>query len=405
MINNPSTITGSKLFLLLLDGFRWDYFNLGGLELKGFPRLFQEGVKAEYMIPSYPTNSYPNYYTLMTGLYVEDHGVVGNHMWDEETGERFEMGGNPESYNSHWWEFAEPLWITATKQGKKFHMYHWIECNISIHDTLPTYCLPYTGIPTRRDIQSAMKSGVAKLQQGADAVYVYHEAVDHDGHWYGPNSNEVRRSVQEIDEDISMLLDEISAHDIADQVNIMVFSDHGMTAIDELHKINISKALDMDEIKAISEAMTTVALWPQEGLEEKVYNKLKQFDSEHLKVFYNRDIHDRWFFKKHRRIPPIFLTTDPGWYIVHPQSGNTYAERDNRMWLGNHGFDNAEESMRSIFVAKGPNFKRNFAAKAFPSVDMYQIMCKILDVSPQPNNGTWNNVRDLLLDRDTHLEL
>ena len=101
-------------------------------------------------------------------------------------------------------------------------------------------------------------------------VDIYHQDVDHDGHWYGPNSREVKQSIQNIDEDINMLLDEISKQGLADQVNVMVFSDHGMTTIDALHKINISKALDMDEIKAITEALSQVAIWPHDGLEEKV---------------------------------------------------------------------------------------------------------------------------------------
>lgn len=400
----PLLTGGSKLLLLLLDGFRWDYFDLPGLELRGFPRLFQEGVKAEYMIPSYPTNSYPNYYTLMTGLYVENHGFVGNYMWDEATGETFELGKNPESYNRHWWEFAEPLWVTATKQGKTSYMYYWRECNISIHDTPPTYCLPYCGLPKREDVQMAMRNGVRNLKNGADSVYIYHEAIDHFGHYFGPYSRQVKDAVQRIDDDINNLLDEIKAHGLDNEINVIVFSDHGMTTVDELNKINISTAINMDDIKAISDAFSQVYIWPHSGLEEKVYNDLKALDSSHLQVHYYEDIHDRWFFKRHKRIPPIYLTTDPGWYIVHPRS-DTISANYGSFLVGQHGFDNAEEDMRSIFVAKGPNFKRNFIAEGFPNVDMYQIMCKILGITPKPHNGTWEGVKDMFLESALHSEL
>ena len=72
--------------------------------------------------------------------------------------------------------FFRPKDLPFYLQGKESAMYHWRECNISIHDTNPTFCRPYSGMPTRREIHAALKEGVNRLKDGADAVCTY---LDH----------------------------------------------------------------------------------------------------------------------------------------------------------------------------------------------------------------------------------
>ncbi|KAL4228375.1 hypothetical protein ACF0H5_011423 [Mactra antiquata] len=395
----------SKLLFLLVDGFRWDYFNFPDITLNGFARLFKHGSRAEWLTPEFPTNSFPNYKTLETGLHVENHGVVGNYMFDEKTGKHFrlELDG-PESYLPSWWDSAESFFITAEKQGIRTALYHVRGCHVPIHDIWPTHCLPYHTYVTREQTDSDLRDALEKIKNNQiDIAYLYHQHVDAMGHEFGPSSNQVRDAVLEVDTHINDILDIIEDNQQND-VNVIIVSDHGMSTIDTLHKINISEALNMNDILEITEGGTQAYVWPKSGKEKEVYNKLKNFHP-NMKVYHRDDILDRWFFKKHTRIPPIFITVDKGWYLAHPKSGNLVFETTGYIWQGNHGFDNNDLDMRGIFAAYGPDFKSNQIVKGFDITNVYQIICKVTGIKPNPNNGTWSTVEKLLKDNFNKDEL
>ncbi|WAQ95147.1 ENPP6-like protein [Mya arenaria] len=133
--------TGSKLLFFLVDGFRWDYFDLPGVQTDGFRRLFESGSRAEWLVPDFPTNSFPNYKTLETGLHVEQHGFVGNYMWDEAQDRHFELPlVRASSLHLDWWEAAQPFYITAQLQGIRAGLFNVRACNLSINGVAPSYC-------------------------------------------------------------------------------------------------------------------------------------------------------------------------------------------------------------------------------------------------------------------------
>ncbi|KAL4228389.1 hypothetical protein ACF0H5_011437 [Mactra antiquata] len=354
LLSSVNTVYTNKLLFLLVDGFRWDYFNFPDITLNGFSRLFEHGSRAEWLTPEFPTNSFPNYKTLETGLHIESHGVAGNYMYDEKTGKHFRMElDTQESYMSTWWNSAESFFITAEKQNIRTTLYYVPGCEVSVNGRTPTFCLPYEEHVTYEKKDDAIRNALKQLEDNvADIAYIYHEKVDKMGHLYGPNSAQVRDAVLEVDTHINDILDIIEDNQQND-VNVIIVSDHGMSTIDSLHKINISEALNMNDILEITEGGTQAYVWPKSGKEKKVYNKLKKFHP-NMKVYHRDDILDRWFFKKHTRIPPIFITVDKGWYLTHPKSSNTYFESAGLLWQGNHGFDNNDLDMRGIFVAYGP---------------------------------------------------
>ncbi|XP_060606504.1 glycerophosphocholine cholinephosphodiesterase ENPP6-like [Ruditapes philippinarum] len=401
-------IESSKLVFLLVDGFRWDYFKLPGLNLNGFTRLFEHGTRAEWTVPAFPTNSFPNYKTLETGLHVENHGFVGNYMYDEQSGLEFELlMNNADSLQPRWWNTAEPFFITAEKQNIRTGLYYVRGCQIAVDGITPTFCLPYHGYPSKEDIDWAIQDSLDKMKnEQLDIAYIYHQEVDHMGHEYGPNSEQVKHTVNEVDGHINDMLDIIEINKQKD-VDVIVLSDHGMASIDQLHLINITEVLDMDNVKQITEGGTQAYIWPVHGKEKHVYDQLKSFH-QNLHVYLREDLHNRWFFKNHSLIPPIFLTADKGWFIAHPKSSDRYFELSRSPWHGNHGFDNTDHDMRSIFVAYGPDFKKNHTVKAFPNINVYQVLCYVTGIKANPNNGTWSEVKDMIASSEPiekHLEL
>ncbi|XP_071153575.1 glycerophosphocholine cholinephosphodiesterase ENPP6-like [Mytilus edulis] len=359
-----------KLLVLLIDGFRWDYFDILGLELPGFKQLFRQGIKSDYMVPDFPSLSYPNYYSIMTGLHVENHGFVGNFMWNQERGNSFEIKmETAESKKSHWFEGAEPLWITAVKQEKRTNMFEWPGGHIPNKGTTSTFY---------------------------DEMGVFVDVVDDGGHSYGPNSKELKDIIRQTDEAIKQMLDMLVQEGLEDKVNIVIFSDHGMTEISESRTIDISDHIGYADVEAVRDKGAVCSIWPREGKVEKVYSNLRQMNNKHITVYKKENLPERWRYKNSQLVAPIIVVAELGWYILTP-SGQSIDNYSDGPAKGHHGYDNAEKDMRGIFLACGPDFKKNFKNGPVKAVDIYQVMCKALDIQPLPHKGSWSSVKDIFI--------
>ncbi|XP_070174224.1 glycerophosphocholine cholinephosphodiesterase ENPP6-like [Littorina saxatilis] len=175
-----------RLLLILLDGFRYDYLEHSDYDFPGFRKVINRGARPKYLIPDFPTLSYPNYYSLMTGLHAEQHGMTGNFMYDVSRRESFLIGSNKEQYHPHWWEGGEPLWVSAVKQNRTCYMYYWPGCEVTIHGVTPTYCRPYKGIPSMEGFRDAITKSLSHLQfEGAGVAGVKNVQL----RWFTQNSN------------------------------------------------------------------------------------------------------------------------------------------------------------------------------------------------------------------------
>ncbi|KAK3106151.1 hypothetical protein FSP39_013757 [Pinctada imbricata] len=382
-----------------MDGFRWDYFDQQNLDFPGFRRMFKTGVKAEYMIPDFPSLSYPNYYSIMTGLHVESHGMVGNFMYDEKHKQKFLAGINVAHKHPFWWDDGEPLWVSAEKQNKRVHMYYWPGCEAVIRGVKPTYCREYNILltPHVRQMKNAIIESIPLFKNdSADVVGIYLETPDKYGHKYGVNSEKLNHALEEVDQGVMFLQNKLKENGLEDKVNVMIFSDHGMTNVSDSRVVNLTTVIDMADIDVIMDSGPTVYVWPKNNKIDKVYNDIKRFRHPRLQVYQKEEIPERWFCRHHYRIPPILLVADSGWYIVHPTLKQIFSYFDSGQMRGHHGYDNIGKDMRAIFVANGPDFKTNMIAKPFHNVHLYQIMCHILDIKAAPNNGSWSHVREML---------
>lgn len=389
----------NKLLLFLMDGFRWDYFDRKELNLPGFQRMIREGSKAEYLVPDFPSLSYPNYYSIMTGLHCEDHGMVGNYMFDTKHNESFLIGINKAQYHSYWWDDGEPLWVTAEKQGKRTYFYHWPGCEVTIRGVKPTYCLKYPilGYPKLKDMQNAISEGLELFSNGsAEVVGIYVELPDKYGHKYGPSSQQLNQKLEEIDAEMGKLLDELETRHLRDEVNVMIFSDHGMTEVSPNRVINITDYIDTDDLRVVLDAGANVYIWPNPGKLDKVYNDLVAMDNPHVTVLKKEDIPDKWYYRNHYRTSPILLVAESGWYITTPLLPQYYSYFGSGPMQGTHGFDNFEIDMRGIFLATGPDVAQNVVLKGFSNIHIYQVMCYMLGINPSPNDGEWGAVHGIL---------
>lgn len=393
LIISPVALAKQRLMVFMLDGFRWDYFDREGQS--GLKFFLRKSVRAEYLINSFPTISFPNYYTIMTGLYSEDHGFVDNNMYDPVHDTEFLMGGNPEHYAEYWWNDGEPIWITARKQGKKSYMYFWPGCEVTIQSHKPNYCREYKGPPSMSEFRDAIWDGLnAFLDDSADLVAIYFELTDKVGHMFGSNSNEMKSVLSKLGDALETMLIQMKIMHLMDDVNVMLFSDHGMTDISPKRVIDLNHVLNMKDIHHMY-GSTFFGIWPHKNKVKKVYEGLKGYHK-NLTVFYKHEIPDRWRLKNHYRVPPIVAVADLGYYIVKPPDKH-FPKSNGQHLNGYHGYDNKYPDMRGIFVASGPEFRQDAVVPWINAVDIYQLMCKVLEIQPAKHRGDWSKVASMLL--------
>ncbi|XP_074646415.1 glycerophosphocholine cholinephosphodiesterase ENPP6-like isoform X1 [Tubulanus polymorphus] len=393
-------VTGhNKLMIILLDGFRSDYADTIG-NLKGFDALKRRGVQARYMNPTFPSMSYPNYYSIMTGLYSESHGMVGNTMYDHVYGTKFDG----EALEPYWWNGGDPVWITATRQGRRCAMFYWCGCEVEIRNLRPAYCRRYTKLTASEDFRWSIDKAIQTMtgKNAADFTAIYVEMTDNVGHQFGPFSKQLNDTVRVIDEHIQYLLSRLDTTGLSKTTNVIFVSDHGMADIrDQTKYIRMTDFVPNieDLIQYRINPNSHVLIMPKPGATEKIYNGFKG-RSPHFDIYRKPEIPERWHFKNNDRIPELVILAKTGYSVVdgYGRSPGMWGYKDTGPARGNHGFDPAIKSMKSIFMATGPDFVKGKLVETIDSIDVYNLMCHLLDIVPSPNNGSWSPINQSLLD-------
>lgn len=381
----PAPIPDLKPTVLLvsIDGFRYDYFEK--TNLPHFNRLIQNGLRAQWLIPQFPTKTFPNHYTIVTGLRPERHGIVANTMYGPEFDELFSTGNRNAVRDAKWWG-GEPIWVTAEKQGQKTAPFFWPGSEAPIRDTYATYRRAFDQtVPDSQRVRDVFAWLDLPASERPTFITLYFETIDNAGHNYGPDSSALLLPLRAIDAVIGYLLEGLEARKILNRINLIIVSDHGMSPLSEQRVIKIDDFVDTASVRMV-DLSPVASLWPKPGKEEAVYRSLVNAHP-HLKVYRKNEIPERWHFRNHRRVAPIIAVADDGWSIVRGSSW--------RIRGGNHGYDNALESMRAILLLHGPAFKKGIA-EPVENIHLYNLMCAILKLKPAPNEGSDVVIKALL---------
>jgi predicted AlkP superfamily pyrophosphatase or phosphodiesterase len=378
MLSNGTALFGPTTILISLDGFRADFLNRGLTpRLKAF---IEEGISPPYMTPSFPSVTFPNHYTLATGLYPESHGVVGNTFWDAELQEEFYYTKSS-AMQSKWWG-GEPIWVTAENHGIRAAIHMWPGSEAHIMDVEPAFLDPYNGkepLPNKvtRVLGLLDKPGLESETEDANGmrpqlIAAYVPNVDSDGHKYGPNSTEIRTTISDVDNMLDQLFQGLEARNLTKIINVVVVSDHGMATTDTNRLIQLEDIVNRSLIEHTDG-------WPLYGLRPKdssrlqeLYNSLSSQAAKNPNFdVYLRDgdMPARYHFSKNERIAPLWIVPKTGWAIVTKeefdvadakQKGLVYHPR------GLHGYDHEHPLMRAIFVARGPAFPHEGNSRVEP---------------------------------------
>ena len=389
------------IVLISLDGFRSDY--LDKYQPPNLSSLAQEGVRAKWLIPSFPTKTFPNHYTIATGRYPQNHGIVENNVFDKSFNATFTMSNREEVQNGRWW-LGEPIWITAEKEGQRTAPYFWPGSEAVIAGRRPTYWTPYDSkVPNETRVNTVLAWLDLPASKRPTFLTLYFSDVDHAGHEFGPDSAETRNAVLRVDSAVGRLIHGLKARGIFAQVNVIVVSDHGMTIQDPNKAIILEELLDTRLADKIIWTPEIVGIFPKPGKEATIYETLKAKLPPHAKVYRKAEMPARFHYSNSPRIAPLLVLPDEGWTLTtRARVGETKVGSQKHGVRGGHGYDNALPSMRAIFIARGPAFKTRTVIEPFENIHIYNIMTRILGLTPAPNDGNDTAARAALIGEGAH---
>lgn len=382
--------SADPLILVSIDGFRPDYLDRG--LTPSLSALAADGVRAAAMKPAFPSLTFPNHYTIVTGLYPDHHGIVNNRMVDPASGARFVYNDAKTTADPTWWG-GEPVWVSAEKQGLRAATMFWPGSDVAIGGVRPSRWLPFNGkmTPDARVDQLLAWMDLPAAER-ATFYTLYFEQVDHAAHENGPDSAGVGEALREVDGALARLVDGLKQRGLSERTNLVIVSDHGGTATSPQRLIYLEDLIRTDDAEVVNLGILA-GLNPRDGKSAAIEAALLK-RHEHMRCWRKSEVPARLHYGTHPRIPALLCLADDGWLITTRE----YLATHKRFPGGDHGYDNDDPNMRALFLAHGPAFRRGLVVAEFPNVDVYPLLMHLLGLTPQPNDGDFAVVRPMLLD-------
>jgi len=370
------------LVVLSMDGFRWDYPD--SFPTPNLNRIARDGVRAKAIIPSFPTVTFPNHYTLATGLYPDHHGIVSNNFYDSTFNLTYKLGDRTTVEDGRFYG-GEPIWITAEKQHIKTASFYWVGSEASgIH---PTFWKVYDKQVTyEQRIDTVIHWLKLPENDRPHLVMFYFDQPDKISHGKGPFAPETRKMVIRLDSLVGVFLDKVRKLPIGKQVNIIVTADHGMSQVTDARKIMIEKYINLDWCERINGGNPVYFIDPKPGFLDSITQKLANVP--HLKVWKKGDVPKRLHFGTNPRIGELVLLADSSYSLGY----KGYKTEEG----GAHGYDNQNSDMHAIFYATGPALKKGYIAPSFENINLYPLMAFLLGIKPAGTDGKLENVSGIL---------
>lgn len=374
---------GHTTVIVSLDGFRWDYPQM--YDTPFLDSLGRRGVRA-VMRPSFPSKTFPNHYTLATGLVPDHHGIIANRFYDVASGRTFSIGDKVTGKDGSFYG-GEPIWLTARRQGVKVGVVYWPGSDVAIREQYPDYYQDYAKKPLltfEQRFDEAERLLTLPDSLRPQLVMVYFEEPDYSGHVYGPASHETRRAVEELDSLLAGFHARLRALPGGGDINFIVTSDHGMAPTSPQRIIRLSDYLQPDWCERVLADLPTL-IFPKAGHEDDILKALE--GAPHLRVWRREDVPAYLRYGSNPNVPPIVALPDNGWLV----------SEDGRVKLGNHGFDPTASDLCVPFRAEGPDFKYGYVRTGlFDNTCIYPLLAHLLGIDPAPCDGSVSQIVDLL---------
>lgn len=383
------------VILISLDGFRYDY--LEKYKPANLNYLARAGVRAKWLIPSFPSKTFPNHYTVVTGLYPQNHGIVENSVYDKQSKTVFAMHDREQVQDGRWW-LGEPIWVTAEKQGQKSAPFFFPGSEAEIGGKRGTYWKPYDGeMPNKARVDTVLAWLDLPADRRPTFLSLYFSDVDDAGHRHSPDSVETKKAVLGVDKELGRLIGGLKARGVFEKVNLIIFSDHGMATVDNNNAIILDEVFNIDLAEKILWTREITGIFPKEGKEAEIYETLKAKLPPQAKVYRKAELPARFHYSDSPRIAPLLVLPEEGWILTDRKwFEDKKAKGEMKSLKGAHGYDNQLQSMRALFIAHGEAFNKGKVIEAFENIHIYNVMCRILGLKPAANDGSFDVAREIL---------
>ncbi|MGD9898165.1 MAG: ectonucleotide pyrophosphatase/phosphodiesterase [Calditrichaceae bacterium] len=363
------------VIVVSLDGFRWDYPDRG--ITPNLKNIAENGIKALSLQPSFPTKTFPNHYTIVTGLYPENHGIISNKFTNPFKDDVYALGDKSAVQDDRWYN-GETIWATAQKQGIKSASFFWPGSETELDYKHPTYFMSYDGSVSHDErIEGVINWLKLPEKERPHLIFLYFSDTDTEGHRYGPDSEKLNKAVVLLDSKIGLLRKKLKDINMSDKVNLIILSDHGMTNVYPDKNIMIDFVKSYDKVKWDVSGTLLSVFTGDKAVRKVIFERLKK-NEKGYKVYLKQGVPDYLHYKSHPFIGDIIAIAEQGFTFQ-----TTKAKNGNGSYSkGNHGFDNTVLDMHGIFIATGPAFKNNYRTGTLMNVDIYPLICKILGILP-----------------------
>lgn len=380
-----TAISQSYVVMLSLDGFRWDY--PGQANTPHLDYIASQGVKARSLIPSFPTKTFPNHYTMATGLYPDHHGIVQNSFYDPEMDRTYKISDR-KAVEDPLFYGGEPIWVTAEKQGVTSASFYWVGSETPVQGIQPTYWKRYQhDFPFEQRIDTVIHWLSLPEDFRPRLVMWYLHEPDASGHDHGPGSPEIIREVEYLDSLVGVFVQKIKQLPHADQINIIITSDHGMGPISKEKTVYLNNYIQKDWFERIEGHSPNFTLKVKDAYYDTAWSVLSSIP--HITAWKHGEVSERLHYGGNIRTLDFILAADSAWQITTGQRISYDG--------GAHGYDNANTDMHAIFYAMGPGFTRDPDFPSFYNVELYILVATLLGIEPADTDGSIERIRGMLI--------
>ena len=381
-INAEHQLNKPYLILVSIDAFRWDYMDR--YPTPNMDHIANTGSSAERLLPVFPTLTFPNHYSIATGLYPAHHGLVGNDFPDPARGKWYSLRDR-DSVEDRWFYSGEPIWVTAETQGMIAASFFFVGSEAPIMGVSPSHWRSYDKSISGEQRVDQVLAWLAEPEERRPHLYtLYFEDVDSHSHWYGPDSPENISAIRQVDTYIGRLARGVAKLQHAERVNIVLVSDHGQAAYrKDQQPFILEEYVNLNNI-TIVEGGSYLSLYFGKDNSTRATDIVEAVNRhwKHGRAYLASETPAQWHVNDNPRFPDVILMPELGFGVL------SSAEKGGKITAGDHGWAPEETAMHGLFVASGPNIKPGLSLGPVNSVDVYPLMLSILGLdAPETMDG------------------
>lgn len=390
----PDTAASDRPITILVsvDGLRFDYLDRGVTPT--LTAMAADGLRVSRLVPSFPSLTFPNHYTLVTGLHPDHHGIVGNRMTDPAIAGDFRLSDRAQVMDRRWWDDAEPIWVTGERAGLRTATLFWPGSEAPIHGVRPEQWIPFQqSVSSAARVDMLLGWLTLPADERPQFLTLYFDIVDSAGHRAGPESPEVNAALTEVDTALGRLREGLATRGLTDRVNIVVVADHGMAAVSDA-RVNVLDEMINVARTTVLDGEALVGLTPQADYVAAFEAALLK-PHPHMSCWRKAEIPARLHYGRHRRVPPYVCLAEAGWGI-RTRAAIERSRSSGAAHGGAHGYDPAASDMHAAMVASGPAFRRGAVLDRAESVDVHALLARLLGLRVTADDGDPNRFSPVL---------